>query len=59
MSNQLYLSLLFWIVDYYKIIMYSDKFFVIPDKSFHVYHTLYWSWETFFLAVIKDSAEYW
>jgi len=41
MGNQLYLSLLSWVVDYQKIVMYSDESFVTPNKHFHVYHILY------------------
>ena len=32
MDNQLYLFLLFWIVDYQKNILYSNRSFVISDK---------------------------
>ena len=40
MDSQLHLSLLSWVVDYQKIIVYSDEFFVIPDKYFHAYYEL-------------------
>jgi len=59
MSNQLHLSLLSWAVDYQKIAMYSNEFFVIPDKHFYVHHIPYWGQEIFPLAVIKNSAGYW
>ena len=55
MNNQLYLFLLSWIVDYQKIIVYSDEFFVISDKYFHVYYEL---WAMLGLGAIKNSAEY-
>ena len=37
-DNQLHLFLLSWIVDYQKIIVYADEYFVISDKHFHAYH---------------------
>jgi len=59
MSNQLHLSLLFWIIDYQKIIIYSNKFFIIFDKHFHTYYEPYCGWKTSSLATIKNFAGYW
>ena len=41
-GNQLYLFLLFWIVDYQKNVVYFNEFFVIPDEYFHAYYKLCW-----------------
>ena len=58
-SNQLYFSLPFQIVDYQKNIVHFDGSFMIPDKYFHAYYEPCWSQKTSPLAAIKNFIGYW